>query len=162
MPGLLRPEAATHAGPGRVVSAGRLLRRVGRRLLPRRLLGLARDAVPIHWRYRGRFARACLQAMGVAPWARLTPLQRSYVDFALSTNERGRWAADVIERFRPIRGARGLDIGCGYGGFLVALGARGARDVVGIDVEPRLLELSRLNLAEHGIPGTVARMNIED
>jgi hypothetical protein len=78
------------------VTVAPLLRRMGHRLAPRRLMALARAAVPVHWRYRGSFARACLRNMGVTPWARLSPLQRSDVDFALSTNERGRWAADVI------------------------------------------------------------------
>jgi SAM-dependent methyltransferase len=147
------------------VRAGRLLRRVARRVVPRRLVELARGAVPVNWRYRGAFARAYLRGSGVAPWtrwARLTPLQRCYVEFALTTNERGRWAVDIIERFRPIRGARTLDIGCAYGGFLVAFAARGAREVVGIDVEPRLLDLARLNLREHRVAGTLARLNIED
>lgn len=48
-------------------------------------------------------------------------------------------------------GERVLDPTCGSGGFLVAAHARGA-DVDGVEVDPDLAALARLNLAVHGAP----------
>jgi SAM-dependent methyltransferase len=45
-----------------------------------------------------------------------------------------------------------LDVGCGYGGFLVAFARRGAR-VTGIDIDPRCVRLAALNLREQGCDG---------
>jgi SAM-dependent methyltransferase len=100
--------------------------------------------------------------MGVHPGQVLTPLQQLYVEFALSTNARGVAAVSVIEEFRRVRGARCLDVGCAYGGFLVALGWRGARELVGIDLDARWLGLARLNLADHGVEAAVEVADIHD
>jgi 2-polyprenyl-3-methyl-5-hydroxy-6-metoxy-1,4-benzoquinol methylase len=81
-----------------------------------------------------------------------------YFEFAVTTNRRGRTAAERISRFADPgrrRGllrkrARALDVGCAYGGFLVALAERGAR-VTGIELDGRLLALAAINLRERGI-----------
>jgi SAM-dependent methyltransferase len=119
-------------------------------------------AVPRRWVPMGSFARECLKSMGVSPGQTLTPLQQLYVDFALSTNDRGAWAAEIIERFRSVRGRRCLDVGCAYGGFLVGLGRLGAKDLVGIDIDERLLGLARLNLQDHRIAATLRIADIHD
>lgn len=45
---------------------------------------------------------------------------------------------------------RGLDFGCGVGRLLIPL-AQQATEVVGVDIAPKMLELTTLNLAEAGI-----------
>jgi SAM-dependent methyltransferase len=73
-----------------------------------------------------------------------------YFEFAITTNERGRVVAALLQPYRDLRGATYLDIGCAYGGFLVAFAEAGAR-VAGIDIDPGLLDLARHNLADRGI-----------
>jgi len=45
---------------------------------------------------------------------------------------------------------RGLDFGCGVGRLLIPL-ARVSQEAVGIDIAPRMLELTRENLAQEGL-----------
>ena len=61
---------------------------------------------------------------------------------------------DMYERFEfvigecePVRGRSFLDVGCGCGYYCVELARRGAREVVGLDISRKMLELAR-NLAE--------------
>lgn len=50
---------------------------------------------------------------------------------------------------------RGLDFGCGVGRLLIPL-SRVAEEVVGVDIAPRMLELTTSNLAEAGITNASA------
>ena len=56
----------------------------------------------------------------------------------------------LIEPHKKLAGANYLDIGCAYGGFLVAFAEQGAR-VTGIDIDPGLLALARHNLADRQV-----------
>jgi SAM-dependent methyltransferase len=49
---------------------------------------------------------------------------------------------EFLRRFPPVRGLDVLEIGCGYGGMLVALAERGARPV-GIDIDRRRVAFAR-------------------
>lgn len=51
---------------------------------------------------------------------------------------------------------RVLDVGCAYGGFLVAAAEAGASRVVGIDINPELLALAELQMEDHAVAGQVA------
>jgi 2-polyprenyl-3-methyl-5-hydroxy-6-metoxy-1,4-benzoquinol methylase len=78
-----------------------------------------------------------------------------YFEYAVTANERGRGLADRLARHVALSGRRWrrprvLDVGCAYGGPLVAFAERGAR-VTGIDVNERLLALAQVNLREHGL-----------
>jgi 2-polyprenyl-3-methyl-5-hydroxy-6-metoxy-1,4-benzoquinol methylase len=81
-----------------------------------------------------------------------------HFEYAVSANERGRRSAARILRAAPfsrrtrrrLRRPRVLDIGCAYGGFLVAFAERGAR-VTGIELDRRYLELAQINLREQGV-----------
>jgi 2-polyprenyl-3-methyl-5-hydroxy-6-metoxy-1,4-benzoquinol methylase len=77
------------------------------------------------------------------------PCLSMYMEFALSTNERGRKVAQIIDAMLPLAGKRSLDVGCAYGGFLVAFAERGA-DPSGFDIAPDLLALAAQNFADHG------------
>jgi len=72
-----------------------------------------------------------------------------WLDYALSANTRGTALLDALGPSLPeLRGARHLDIGCGYGGACVAAARRGA-DSTGIDIDERLLRFAAANRADH-------------
>jgi len=87
------------------------------------------------------------------------PCLPMHFEYAVTANDRGRRAADRILHAAPFpskrlrwlrRRPRVLDIGCAYGGFLVAFAERGAR-VTGIEVDKRYLDLAQVNLREQGV-----------
>ena len=86
------------------------------------------------------------------------PCLPMHFEYAVTANDRGRRAADRILHAAPFptrsrwigRAPRVLDIGCAYGGFLVAFAERGAR-VTGIEVDKRYLDLAQVNLREQGV-----------
>ncbi len=88
-----------------------------------------------------------LKLRSAADWEALDPVRRMWFDYALSTNARGDELMDLIESRLPLRGRRYLDIGCGFGGFLVAAGRRGALST-GIELDPLRLDFSRDNIAD--------------
>lgn len=76
--------------------------------------------------------------------------------YAITSNERGRALARRLAPHLPSgQGERGerrvLDVGCACGGVLAAYLAEGWA-VTGIDLDPALLGLARVNLAEQGAP----------
>jgi len=75
---------------------------------------------------------------------------RTYVRYALSTIERGRMTFSQIFPDLP-PGFRFLDIGCAWGGFLVAAHEAGAHLVAGVDIDERLVGAARLFLNAHRI-----------
>ncbi len=77
------------------------------------------------------------------------PCLPMYFNFALSANERGGKAADLIESIVPLAGKRALDVGCAYGGFLVGLAERGA-EPAGFDIDASLLALGEHNFRDVG------------
>ena len=82
-----------------------------------------------------------------------------WIDFSLSSVERGRQAVASMGGVEAFAGRNVLDVGCAYGGFLVAAKEAGARRVVGVDIDSNLLELARLQLADHHV---TADLSIED
>jgi 2-polyprenyl-3-methyl-5-hydroxy-6-metoxy-1,4-benzoquinol methylase len=86
------------------------------------------------------------------------PMLPLHFEYAATANQRGAAAAERLSRHAPLpravgwtrRRPRVLDVGCAYGGFLVAMGRRGA-SVTGIELDPRLLALARINLQEQAI-----------
>lgn len=79
------------------------------------------------------------------------PFLPVYVEYAATAVQRGRLAVASLRPHIRLDGARVLDIGCAYGGFLVALAEAGAVPL-GIDVNDRLLALSRHLAADHEVP----------
>jgi len=84
------------------------------------------------------------------------PVLPVYFEYAVTANERGRRAVKDLGRLVPVRRRglfrrrmRVLDVGCAYGGFLVAFAEMGAR-VTGIDFNEPLLRLAAVNLREQG------------
>jgi predicted nicotinamide N-methyase len=61
------------------------------------------------------------------------------------------WEAELLVRLMlPRRGRRALDVGCGCGVLTVALAGAYER-VVAMDINPRAIEMSRLNAALNGV-----------
>lgn len=86
--------------------------------------------------------------------------ERMWVEFSLSSVDRGRYAVTAMGGNGAFRGKRVIDVGCAYGGFLVAAHEAGASSVTGIDINPDLLALARLQLADHGVRGRVELRDI--
>ncbi|KGM55122.1 hypothetical protein N800_00390 [Lysobacter daejeonensis GH1-9] len=75
--------------------------------------------------------------------------QRLYLDYALSTNQRGESVRRQFDVGPRAPHQRVLDIGCGQGGAIRAFSAAG-RDAIGIEIDPTLAEYARLNLGPQG------------
>lgn len=107
-----------------------------------------------------RFEAAALGRYGVETRTVDDPTVQMWIDFTLGSVERGRQAVTAMGG-RPAFGGRSvLDVGCAYGGFLVAATEAGARRVVGIDIDPKLLDLARLQLDDHHVRAEIAEADI--
>jgi SAM-dependent methyltransferase len=70
-----------------------------------------------------------------------------YVAFAMSTVGRGRDIFSLLENHSCIRAKnRYLDVGTGYGGFLRAFKESGFKEVIGIELQPHLVNLAQANI----------------
>ncbi|MBS1787992.1 MAG: glycosyltransferase [Acidobacteria bacterium] len=78
------------------------------------------------------------------------PCLPMYFEFAITCNERGRKVANLLRQQTGLAGKRYLDVGCAYGGFLVAFAEQGAQ-VTGFDLDSRLLALGQYNLRDHNL-----------
>jgi len=85
-----------------------------------------------------------------------------WFEFALSANWRGRELAKAIGAGNALRdGARYLDIGCGFGGMLVAFAEKGY-DVQGIELDHIRVGLARSNLSDVAAASVVETGSILD
>lgn len=75
------------------------------------------------------------------------PLLYIWFHFGLSTNQRGRIVGNAVKPYIPRHAKRFLDVGCGYGGFMVAFQELGL-EVFGFELDPSLVPLSKANLAD--------------
>lgn len=83
-----------------------------------------------------------------------------WIDFTLSSVERGRQAVAAMGGVEAFAGRKVFDVGCAYGGFLVAAKEAGASRVVGVDVDSTLIDLARLQLADHHVSAELALEDI--
>lgn len=65
--------------------------------------------------------------------------------------QRGREIARTLRQLKPLRGQRVLDVGCGYGGMMIAMAEQGA-NVTGVEIDAERARLGRSRLEEVGIP----------
>jgi 2-polyprenyl-3-methyl-5-hydroxy-6-metoxy-1,4-benzoquinol methylase len=86
-----------------------------------------------------------------------TPTAKMWFDFAITTNERGRYLAKLIQPFLDANATRYLDAGCGYGGFLIGFHELGL-DVFGFDLDPRLVAYSKASLKDFNLPEEKAQV----
>lgn len=111
-----------------------------RQLLERRFAHLRRPA------QRQFFARVCDHA---ASWG-AAPGAETYVEYALSSLERGQRAVALARRHRAVAGCRYLDIGCAYGGFVAAFAQAGAH-ATGVELSPHFAALAAVLLDEQDV-----------
>ncbi len=56
-----------------------------------------------------------------------------------------------VEQLRPLDGKKILDVGCGSGRFCIAFAKEGAKQVVGIDFAPAMIEIAKRLAKGHGV-----------
>jgi 2-polyprenyl-3-methyl-5-hydroxy-6-metoxy-1,4-benzoquinol methylase len=79
----------------------------------------------------------------------LSPLEKLYTQFALSTVGRGRSMLSLLASHNHIHHRRRyLDVGTGYGGFLRAARELGFQEVIGIEINPMLVDLAKANTTD--------------
>jgi 2-polyprenyl-3-methyl-5-hydroxy-6-metoxy-1,4-benzoquinol methylase len=109
----------------------------------------------------GRFLALYKQRNGIDDVANITdPVKKLHVDFALSTLDRGTYARNRLSEFVSVRGKSYLDVGCAYGGFLVAFAHGGAKRIVGIDLNPELLDYARALIEDYGVEAEVRQLDV--
>jgi 2-polyprenyl-3-methyl-5-hydroxy-6-metoxy-1,4-benzoquinol methylase len=89
---------------------------------------------------------------------RLGPAPMMWLEYALSCVKRGRDLVRAIDAIHPLQGARFLDVGCGFGGVLVAASERGAHPT-GIEIDTRRLGFTRDNLRDFGLEWHIAALD---
>lgn len=87
------------------------------------------------------------------------PMYPVWLEFALSTNLRGRRVAQQLQQYTRIRGARYLDVGCAYGGYPIAFAGLGA-EAVGIDIDEGLLSLADENAKDQRLPVVLLQRDV--
>lgn len=109
---------------------------------------------------QGRFHRAIVEA---AEPNKGHPQYELWLNYALSTNERGRYLVETLLDIIPsLQDKQLLDIGSGYGGTCLAAAGVGAR-ATGIDIDPTLIRFAELNRQDHpDLAVTFHQMDILD
>ncbi len=87
--------------------------------------------------------------------------RQMWLDFAQQSNQRGFLVCERVKRHVSLANKAYLDIGCAYGGFLIAFNKNGCESVTGIDLNNDLLDLARINLSEHGVKGRLELLSVE-
>lgn len=109
------------------------------------------------------FRSEILRRYGVESAEELSdPTVRMWLDFALSTVERGREAVRRMGGHGTFSKREVLDVGCAYGGFLVAANEAGALSVTGIDINQGLLDTARLLMSDHRVDAELAIADITE
>src|SRR5215475_2408510 len=75
-----------------------------------------------------------------------------YRSYMRSDIERGREVARQLLPFTAIQGKRLLDVGCGYGGILLAMADAGAASLSGVEVDAERLHWARIRSDWLGLP----------
>ena len=79
----------------------------------------------------------------------LNSLQKMHVEFAMSSVQRGEQVFNLLKINNCIhKQGRYLDVGTGYGGFLRAFKKNGYSEVVGVELQPHLVELASANVSD--------------
>jgi SAM-dependent methyltransferase len=109
-----------------------------------------------------REVRRLFEVPEEVPIEELPEPARTYVTYACATVDRGRKTFGELQPYVRLKGARHLDAGCAYGGFLVAAAEAGAREVVGLELDERLVKIARPFVAAHGFPHRIDRGDAAD
>jgi 2-polyprenyl-3-methyl-5-hydroxy-6-metoxy-1,4-benzoquinol methylase len=71
--------------------------------------------------------------------------------YALTTNERGYYVKDIINKHIDIKDKNYLDIGTAYGGFPIAF-SRECKSVAGFEINEDFLKLAKSNFSDNNLP----------
>ncbi len=122
-----------------------------------------------HYKVGPRYAEAYLLPWlaggesfhSLADILRLPPPRPMWFDYAMSTNLRGLAMRELLAGYMPKSAHRYLDVGCGFGGFLVAF-ARLGFEVRGIEIDPQRIQFAEANCLDHDLKDCVFAENILD
>lgn len=78
-------------------------------------------------------------------------MKKMYYQFAFTSNIRGWSAIKELASIKPLEGSRFIDVGCAYGGFIVAALQHGANQSVGIEINPRLASIAVDNARDNSL-----------
>lgn len=84
-----------------------------------------------------------------------------WFDYAMSTNQRGQQMSKFMRPHLSPGATRYLDVGCGFGGFLVAFARLGMK-VMGFEIDPERVMLASANCEDFGLGGSVVEGDILD
>lgn len=87
------------------------------------------------------------------------PPKPMWFDFALTSNLRGDTVYQRLAPYLSKSGKRYLDVGCGFGGFLVAF-SKADFEVKGIDIDPVRIALAQANCRDHRLRDCIFEANI--
>lgn len=89
-----------------------------------------------------------------------SPMFRIYVEYALSSLERGK---NLVNKYRNLvpQHFEYLDVGCAYGGVVIAMAQAGANRAVGIDINDKFLQLATIHSIEQGVSDKTSFTNID-
>ncbi len=104
----------------------------------------------------GREPQATLTLQDILNTPPPTPM---WFDYAMSTNWRGQAVADLLATRIPTSARRYLDVGSGFGGFLVAFAKRGL-EVCGIEIDPQRIELANANCLDFNLSDCIFPISI--
>ncbi|RMF74528.1 MAG: methyltransferase domain-containing protein [Planctomycetota bacterium] len=105
-----------------------------------------------------RETRGCVEPTLAEIMSRPDP-EPLWFDYAMSTNQRARNFLQTVQPQLAKTGGRYLDVGCGFGGCLVAFAEAGF-EVCGIELAPERVKLSRANCADAGLGDCVHALSI--
>jgi len=91
----------------------------------------------------------------------LPPPRPMWFEYAMSTNWRGQAVSELLASYMPKTAHRYLDVGCGFGGFLVAFAKLGM-EVYGVEIDPQRIQLAEANCLDHDLKDCVLADNILD
>lgn len=78
-------------------------------------------------------------------------MKEMYYQFAFTSNIRGWNAIKELASIKPLEDSRFIDVGCAYGGFVVAAMRHGAYQSVGIEINPRLASIAIDNARDNSL-----------
>ena len=87
-----------------------------------------------------------------ATYSGTDPIGTSHRNYMRTDIERGREAAKQLQPWISIQGKRVLDVGCGYGGILLAMADAGAASIAGVEVDAERLHWAKERTDAIGFP----------